>query len=355
MAPRRRVTMKQVAEEAGVSVQTVSRVINQHPDVASETRQRILDIVERLGYQPSNVARSLIQGRSYTLGIVGYGLQYYGPSRVLSGIERQSTELGYSLLLSLLRNPEEDGVQMLRDMMRHHVDGVIWAVTEVGNNRDWTEDEVHRLGVPAIFLHTDQRPHLPIVDIDNCAGGRMATAHLIEQGSRSIGLVTGPRSWWAARQRELGWRDGMEKAGLSPRPDLVAEGDWSPASGERGLAELLERHPDLEGVFACNDQMALGVLKMAQKRGLRIPEDLAVVGFDNIPEAAYFWPPLTTVHQDLDALGRRAVQELVRLIEGEQERVVWLQPSLIVRSSSARQGGATQNASASHQAGRDAT
>lgn len=134
MAAKQRVTIKQVAEEAGGSVQTVSRVINTRPDVAATARRRTLEIIDRLGYQPSNIARSLIQGHSCTLGLVGYGLEYLGPSRILSGLEREANELGHHLLLSLMRDPEPDGAQITRDMLSHHVDGIIWMILETATN-----------------------------------------------------------------------------------------------------------------------------------------------------------------------------------------------------------------------------
>ncbi len=341
MIGKQRVTMRQVAEEAGVSIQTVSRVINDRPDVAPETRQQVLDIINRLGYRPSNIARSLIQGRSCTLGVVGYGLEYFGPSRVLVGIEHQASAMGYSLLLSLLRQPENGDVRVLHDMLAHHVDGIIWAVPEIGHNRNWVSEEIPGFAVPIVFLDMQSRPDLSIVNVDNRIGGRLATKHILDQGYRHIGLITGPQDWWAARQRERGWRDALEEAGLRADDNLIVEGNWSAASGEKGLLQLLQQSPEMEAVFACNDQMALGALKAARKNGLNVPEDLAVVGLDDIPEAAFFCPPLTTVRQDLDELGRSAVQELGRLIEASQQNdvdaepeTIWLQPELVIRESS---------------------
>jgi LacI family transcriptional regulator len=343
MSSRQRVTIKDVAEAAGVSVQTVSRVINDRPDVAAQTRQRILKVIDQLGYQPSNIARSLIQGRSCTLGVVGYGLEYYGPSRVLAGIEHQASELGYTLLFSLVRHPEDEGLHVLRDMLAYYVDGIIFAVTEVGSNRDWAQEEIAKLSIPVVFLHTNPRQNLSVVDVDNRAGGRMATEHLLQQGCHNIGLITGPIDWWAARERVLGWRDALEAADLPGAETLVFEGDWSALSGECGLHQLLMAHPTIDSVFASNDQMALGVFKAARKIGLRVPEDLAVVGFDDIPEAAFFCPALTTISQDLDEVGRRAVRELIQRIEADQHDAIpsrpctiLLQPELVVRESTMR-------------------
>lgn len=342
MAAKKRVTIKEVAGEAGVSTQTVSRVINNRPDVASDTRRRVQQVIDRLGYQPSQLARSLSQGRSCTLGVVGSGLEHYGPSRTLSGIEKEADRWGYSLLLSLVHQSETHSVeQLLRDMVSRHVDGIIWAQPEIGKNRKWLQRENLPLSVPIVFLSMQAQPNLAVVAIDNRAGGQMATEHLLNQGRRHVGLITGPLDWWEARERHLGWQEALQGAGLAVEDNLVMEGDWSPASGERGLRRLLEQRPDVDAVFACNDQMALGVLRAARQMGRRVPDDLAVVGFDDIPEAAYFYPPLSTVRQDLVDFGCRAVTELRRAVDARDEgqpvpppQSVLLRPQVIVRESS---------------------
>jgi LacI family transcriptional regulator len=334
-------TIRDVAAAAGVSRQTVSRVLNEKPDVAKETRQRVLDVIEEMGYRPSSIARSLTQGRSCTLGVVSYGVQYFGPSHTLAGIERQANDMGYTLHLSLVRNPSESGVPILHDMLSYHVDGIIWAVSEIGNNRDWAEKEVCQISVPVVFLDMRPCPNLSVVNMDNRWGGYAATKHLLDQGRQQIGLITGPLTWWSAQQRRVGWQDALGEAGKGIADSLQVEGTWSAASGERGLKRLLEQHPGVDAVFASNDQMALGTLKAAREMGLRVPEDLAVIGFDDVPEAAFYSPPLSTVRQDLNELGRGAVRELGRLIEARQQEVediepetIQYQPELIVRQSS---------------------
>jgi len=334
-------TIRDVAAAAGVSRQTVSRVLNDKPDVAKETRQRVLEVIDRFGYRPSSIARSLTQGRSCTLGVVSYGVQYFGPSHTLAGIQHQASEMGYTLHLSLVRQPAESGVQILHDLISYHVDGIIWAVSEIGNNRGWAEEELCRSSVPVVFLDMRPCPNLPVVNIENRVGGYLATKHLFDQGRRKIGLITGPLDWWSAQERRAGWSDALQGAGLTADDFLIVEGTWSAASGERGFRRLLEQCPGVDAVFACNDQMALGVLKAARELGRRVPEDLAVVGFDDVPEAPFFCPSLSTVRQDLSELGRSAVRELVRLIEAKQQdeaqvepRTILLQPELIVRGSS---------------------
>lgn len=340
METRRRVTIRQVAEEAGVSTQTVSRVINNRPDVAPNTRRRVQEVVARLGYQPSYFARSLVQGRSFTIGVVGYGLDYFGPSCTLAGIEQEASQSGYRLLLSLVRQPENNRIdQLLGEMLSRHVDGLIWAVPEIGNNRAWL-DRVYEFPVPIVFLTMKPRPDRFIIAIDNYSGGLMATRHLIAQGCKVIGLITGPLDWWEARQRQAGWRDALVSVGLPVEDDLIAQGNWSAGSGEEGLRQLIARHPEIDGVFVSNDQMALGVLRAARQLKRRVPDDLAVVGFDDLPEAAYFYPSLSTVRHDMVELGRRAVRILDQAIGTIRSgaipvpKTVLLRPELIVRESS---------------------
>jgi LacI family transcriptional regulator len=345
---RKRVTIKQVAEECGVSTQTVSRVINDRPDVAPATRRRVQEVIEKLGYQPSHAARSLSRGLSYSLGVVAFGIEFFGPSRALSGVERQAAELGYSPLLYLVREPESNDIDhIIDDLLSRHVDGVIWAVPEIGDNRAWLAEKLQSLPVPVVFHSMDPRPGFSVVCVDNRAGGRLATQHLIEQGYYYIGLITGPMAWWEARERLRGWRDALEEADLPAEDSLVVSGGWAAAEGEKGLDELLKQRPEIEAVFVSNDQMALGVMQAAHKRGQRIPEDLAIAGFDNIPEAAYFWPPLTTISQPLFDVGRFSVIELQRMITAERQgdaalkaQATLLQPELIVRESSVISGGA---------------
>lgn len=342
MSAQRPITIKQVAQQAGVSTQTVSRVLNNRPDVAPETRQRVQQIIKQLGYRPSAIARSLIRQRSHTLGVVTAGLRYIGPSRTLNGITGQAEAMGYALLLKKLPKFDTDDVEpILNSLLARQVDGIIWAVPEVGNNRDWLLGRLPQLPVPIIFLTMHQQAGLSVVAVDNRFGARMATEHLLEQGYRHIGHVAGPLSWWEARQRKAGWQDALLAAGLQPDDNHWAEGNWSSESGEGAICQLLDQYPELDAVFVANDQMALSALYVAGRRGLKVPQDLGVVGFDGIPEAAYFCPPLTTVHHNLHELGHTAVQHMVQMIETSREGkdvydpgVVWLKPRLIIRESS---------------------
>ncbi len=339
---RQKVTIRDVAAAAGVSHQTVSRVINHRPDVADETRRRVWQIVEDLNYQPSAIARSLIRQRSYTLAVVTAGLKYVGPSRTLNGITEQAEEMGYTLVLKEMPRFDSHDIQpLLNSLVARQVDGILWAVPEIGANRAWLEDQPPALAAPLTFLTMAARPGLSSVSVDNYAGGRLATEHLLERGYRHIGHITGPPDWWEARQRMSGWLDALRQAGLPAADHRWKAGNWSAASGEQAISSLLDAYPEMDAVFVANDQMALAVLQVACRQGLRIPQDLAVVGFDGIPETAYYWPPLTTIYQDLRELGRTAVRELSRAVEAGHEQggpvnpvSVSLQPELIVRASS---------------------
>lgn len=343
---KNRITIKDVAEAAGVSTQTVSRVLNNRPDVAPETFQRVESVIKQLGFVPNALVRSLIQGRSYTLGVVASSLEYFGPSRTLTGIEKQANQLGYSVLLSLLHRPEPDDIeQLFNSLLARQVDGIIWAVPEIEENRSWAQEKSLDFPVPMIFVRGMTKPTaVPIVGIDNRAIGYLATEHLLAGGARRIGIITGPLTWWEARERQRGWQEALWAHGREAAESLMVKGDWNAPSGERGLHLLLDQNADLDAVFASNDQMALGVLYAIHQLKRRVPDDLAVVGVDNIPESAHFWPPLTTIRQRLQEAGAQAVLELDQIIQATKRpstqadstipNVTLLEPELIIRESS---------------------
>jgi LacI family transcriptional regulator len=311
--------------------------------VAERTRTRILAAIEELAYQPNLLARSLVNRATNTLGVVASGLEYYGPSRTLVGIERQAAELGYSLLLSLLHDPQSAAVDyVLDDLLARRVDGILWAVHEIGDNRAWLRPERLRSLPPIVFLTMERRPQTMVISTDNRGGAALAVQHLLEQGRRQIGIITGPLEWWEARQRLQGWRDCLAAAGLRSDDALIFQSDWTAAGGERAYHHLLARRRNLDAIFACNDQMALGALRACHFDGRRVPDDLAVAGYDNMPESAYLIPSLTSVRQHLADVGRVAVQELHRAIgaraQGETPDPLFhlIMPELIVRESSVR-------------------
>lgn len=340
MISKKRVTINEVANEAGVSIKTVSRVINNRPDVAPSTRKRVLEVIDRLNFQPSKLARGLSQGRSRTIGVVSYGLKYFGPASTLAGVEEESHKLGYTVIWEMLRDSEKNNVnRLLQDMAAQHVDGIFWAAPEIVYDREWILQALSELPFP-IVINITENPHFcSAVTNKNETGGFIATQHLIDQGFKNIGLITGPLDWRESRLRRRGWQTALEKAGYPIDEEIVYEGDWTADSGSQGLRCLFNKQRQLDAIFVSNDQMALGALWAADQMGLQVPEDVAIVGYDNIPESAYFQPSLTTVHQETFEMGRRAVRELDRLIEanwGEEEvkpQSIEFEPRLIVRES----------------------
>ena len=339
-------TIEDVARLAGVSAGTVSNALTGKRPVARETHARILAAMKELAYQPNLLARGLVNQRSHMIAVVIKeisDLGFFGYSSALTGIQREANLLGYSIMLNFVTGSGEEETFATMDQIRaRRADGIIWAIHEIEGNRNWVCDIHPEEYPPIIFLHMHPDPLLSVVSIDNHAGACLAVSHLIEQGCRKIGIISGPADWWESQARLDGWRDTLEQAGLTADSSLVVEGNWLASSGQTGMETLLNRHPDIDAIFACNDSMALGVIHTARRRGLSIPEDLLLVGFDNTPEADSYWPPLTSVQQGLLQSGQIAVQELHQVIEaGTKEEIAprqnILQPELIVRQSSIRQ------------------
>ena len=299
----------------GVSTQTVSRVINNRPDVAPATRSAVEAAIASVGFQPSAVARSLVQRRSQTLGVILAGLEFFGVAQTLNGVAEASEEAGYALLLKEVDGAGEVDILPVMDFfIGQRVDGIIFAAPDVGRN---LSASLPAGSPPMVFLKADHATGLPTIAIDNAGGARLATEHLIALGRRHIAHVAGPLAWQEAKDRRDAWRETVEAAGLEPGP--VVYGNWSSADGVRAFEELLGIAPDIDAVFVANDQMALGVLHQAHRRGIAVPDDVAVVGFDGMDEAAQFTPPLTTIVQPLRELGREAVQELLATMDGEPQ------------------------------------
>jgi LacI family transcriptional regulator len=333
-----RTTIKDVARKAGVSTQTVSRVINGRPDVAVATRERVTSVVQELGFRPSALARGLIKGRSFTLGVVTAGSKDVGPLLTLGGIISEAQEHGYALLLEELPGFTATEVEPIIDILvSHQVDGILWTIPEIGDNHAWLDTWLDEIPVPIVFLNMHPRQGITSLSIDNYTGAMLATRHLLEMDPRTIAHISGPLTWWDARERMRGWQDAMKEAGREP--DFSVEGNWSSSSGEEAASQLLDSHPEIDAIFAANDQMALSVLLVAHRRKICIPEELAVVGYDGLAESAYYFPPLTTVHQDLYTLGSHGVRMLVGLIEAERQewtaplQATVVSPKLIPRST----------------------
>lgn len=337
--PRQRqqkVTIKDIARICNVSTQTISRVINKRPDVSPDTRRLVEKAIEEMGYKPSALARSLVQQRSYTLGVILSGLRYVGISLILNGITEECEQSHYALFVEELpRFDTPNIVPVIESLMAHQVEGIIFAAPELNENVKIVQSQLPATRPPIIFLKCQPNPNYITIGIDNYGGARKAVEHLLSVGRRHIGMIAGPLEWLEARQRKQGWEDGLKSVGIDITPAKWSMGNWSSASGESALAELLQKYPAMNAVFISNDQMALGALHYCHTNGIRVPEDLAIIGFDNLAESPYFTPSLTTITNPLRELGILAVKTLLAQIDGhtEPESFVTLQTDLLIRGS----------------------
>ncbi|MCM6773281.1 LacI family DNA-binding transcriptional regulator [Nocardia sp. CDC159] len=328
---QRPAVMTDVAKLAGVSHQTVSRVLNGSPQVRPETRERVLAAVAELGYRPNAMARGLVSRRSKVLGVVTFDTILYGPACMLLGIERAARAAGYGVGIVTLERVDRDGVlAAVHTLTDQGVDGVIVIAPQ-----EAAATALHSLPtpLPAVVVEAGPEVGLPSVSVDQLEGSRLAVRHLLDLGHETVWHLAGPDGFWEARDRRAGWRRTLAAAG-APEPP-VAVGDWSARSGYEA-GRVLAENPDVTAVFVANDQMALGLLRAFAERGIRVPEQVSVVGFDDIPEAAYLTPALTTVRQDFDEVGRRSMRLLLRLLESADPNAepAPVTPTLVVRESS---------------------
>jgi DNA-binding LacI/PurR family transcriptional regulator len=324
--------MADVARLAGVSHQTVSRVLNGHPNVRPQTRAGVLAAIRELGYRPNAAARTLVTGRTQALGVISFDTTLYGPASMLYGIER-AAHPGYSVSITTVPAFDSHSMQDAVDrLLGQGVDGIIVIASEMPALQALSNV---RADVPLVGVGCGTRAPLDSVAIDNVAGALLATQYLLDLGHETVHYVGGPDSTVDARERAEGWARAL-RAAAARKPEIM-RGDWSASSGYEA-GHRLAVMPGVTGVFCANDQMALGVLRALAEHGRQVPSDVSVVGFDDIPESAYFLPPLTTVRQDFGALGRRALRLLVDRICGQPVGTARLlvAPEFIVRASSAR-------------------
>ncbi|MBN1961496.1 MAG: LacI family DNA-binding transcriptional regulator [Deltaproteobacteria bacterium] len=307
---RRAAGIVDVAKLAGVSYQTVSRVINHSSQVRLETRERVLAAITKLDYHPSLAAQALVTGRSRTLGVVSFDTTLYGPASTLLGIEQAAHEAGYHVGIASLQAQTRESVALAILRLRSQgVDGIVVitpqkpAVTALQNLS---------IDIPIVAVEAGPNDSVPVVAVDQFGGAFIATRYLLELGHHTVWHISGPSDWLEAEQRIDGWRQALTDAG-APIPRLW-RGDWSPRSAYE-IGQQLIQQPNVTAVFVSNDQMALGLLHLLYEANRHIPQDISIIGFDDIPEAAYFTPPLTTVRQNFTELGRRCLKILVDQIE----------------------------------------
>ncbi|MFJ3553073.1 MULTISPECIES: LacI family DNA-binding transcriptional regulator [Streptomyces] len=326
-------SMADVARLAGVSSQTVSRVSNGYAGVNEETRRQVLAAMKELGYRPNSAARALKRGEFRTIGVIIFTLSTTGNVRTLEAIATSAAREGYAVTLLPVAVPTQDEVRGAFSRLEElAVDAVIVIM------------EVHLLDAAMIQLpphvqvvvvvDSDAGDHYTVVDTDQAGGTRAAVEHLLGLGHRTVWHLGGPEDSFAAQRRTDAWRAALTEAGRVPPP--LVRGDWSADSGYRAGLELAARQ-ECTAVFAANDQMALGLLRALHERGRRVPEDVSVVGFDDIPEASSFLPPLTTLHQDFAEVGRLCVQAVLSKVrqDGPEPGTTLVPTRLVVRASTA--------------------
>lgn len=328
--------MTDVARLAGVSHMTVSRVLNDHPHVRPQTRQRVLDAMRELDFKPNTAARALARRHSNMLGIVTVDTTLFGPAAMVYGFEQAARDAGYFVTIATVRSLTSKAVVSAVDRLREQaVEGIVAiAPDDAGASalRSVASD------LPVIAIGVGDGMGVPTVGVDNATGAAMATEHLLRLGHATVHHIAGPQSWPEARERLSGWRQALLAAG-APVPQWVA-GDWSARSGYVLGRQLADEA--LTAVFCANDHMALGVLRAFAEAGRQVPADVSVVGFDDIPEAPFMIPPLTTVRQDFGALGRHSVdllRELGASVDVGGTRSIRLTPELKVRRSTAHPRG----------------
>lgn len=324
--------IRDVARVAGVSYQTVSRALNDSPSIRPETLARVQAAIEELGYRPNQAARALVTSRSRTIGVLAAQTVHYGPATSIQAIETAAREAGYRLSITNISSSEYASIKAgLDHLMAQSIEALIVIAPQV---RVFEALNDLQVAVPFVTLEATGLNTAHSLWVDQIQGARLATRHLIDLGHTEIMHISGPQDWIEAEARMQGFLRELGDADLRTRAPIL--GDWTAHFGYYAGLELL-RYRDFTAVFCGNDQMALGFMHACRESGLSVPGDMSIVGFDDIPEAAHFAPPLTTVRQNFAEIGRRAIELLLGELRGDTELShAPVQPELIVRQSTAR-------------------
>jgi LacI family transcriptional regulator len=329
-------TMKRIAGQLGVSITTVSKVLNNHADISEATRARVLAKVAELGYQPNAVARSLTLRSTKTLGIVIPDLMHSFFVEIIAGIEKVANEKGYGLLLCSSNEDARKERAELEILRQRQVDAIVLASANAEGNTDLLK-RLSALGIGIVMIDRDDHAEVRCdrVLTDDHEVGRLATAHLIAQGRRAIAHIAGPPIAHAKRRAD-GYLAALRDAGITSRPEWIARGGFMDSDGHRVMKKLLALKPSIDAVFAANDPAAIGAMKAIWEAGLRVPEDVAVVGAGNIALSDMLRVPLTTVSWSRDEQGQRAAELILSRMGPHpvtKVRRVIIPPQLVVRCS----------------------
>jgi DNA-binding LacI/PurR family transcriptional regulator len=325
-------TLMDVAKKSGVSHQTVSRVVNGNKNVSDKTRKKVFKFLEEMGYVRNQAARSLAIGKSSKIGVLGIETTLYGPTIIFHDIQVEARKAGYSLVIELIKDIDDssvsDGIQHL---IKDGVDGIIVITPQANGSKNL---ESLKLKIPVVAHEGKQTDYISIVTSNQFKGGLLATNHLISLGHKNIGHLGGPLSFFDATERHRGWKAALTRSGLPVARYLV--GDWSAQSGYQLTFDLLQ-DSSMTAIFIANDAMALGALKAISELGLKVPQSVSLVGYDNAPETPYLVPGLTTVDQRFDLVASNSINQLIKFLDSASAKstTTHISPALIVRASSA--------------------
>jgi DNA-binding LacI/PurR family transcriptional regulator len=328
-------TIRDVAARAGVSHQTVSRVINDNPQVTAATRERVLAAIRELAFVPSPMARGLLSNQTRSIGVVADDISDHFFARMVAGAEAEARRRGYYLMIGSVE-PDDDEGGYLRLMLERRVEGLILARPSVPISPD-----ARSAGIPLVAVGSSGQTGFPVVDVDNRRGGYDATRHLLEHGHRRVATIAGPAAWPSAAARLEGYRRALAEAGAE---ELVERASgWGLEHGVAAATRLLERGADFTALFAHSDLIALGAIRRLREAGLRVPDDVSVVGYDDLPVADYVEPALTTVHQPMREVGALAAGLVLDQLAGGAAPApgARLLPTVLVARQSVRAPAAT--------------
>lgn len=323
--------MIDVASHSGVSHQTVSRVLNNQPNVSEKTRIKVLEAMNQLGYHPNLAARALVTGKTATIGVLSHDTTLYGPASTLHAVQSAARDKKYKTSILSLKEQDQESIYFgIQELISDGVDGIIIIAPRLQGSRKINE----LIGkFPAVLVEGETSKTIPSVNIDQISGAYEITTHLIGLGHKKIAHISGPKDWYEAQKRIEGWKLALSEKNLEQ--SFLFEGDWSTHSGYK-FAQIIIKNPQISAIFAANDAMALGVIKAISESSREIPRNISVVGFDDVPESKYLTPSLTTIRQDFYSLGEKALELLLEIIGGQKRRESFvIKPELILRESTA--------------------